>query len=186
MWSHDHEIWLWNEIRIGNERVLYQLYMFSYDGLLRYGLHREVDRTAVMECINETFTDLWTRRDRLPEVTHVSGYLFIMFKRKLSHRVAQKQTVYAVSDERFQTLALGDSSYEDLLIAFQTEEERKTRIRHALLKLTPRQKELIRLRYYEGLSVEEISERVHISLRTIYNTIHSAMNILRTVLGKSV
>jgi RNA polymerase sigma-70 factor (ECF subfamily) len=179
MQSVNHEIWLWNEIRYNNERALYQLYMHSYDHLFGYGIRSIQDTARVMECINEVFIEVWTKRDRLPAVEKVQGYLFIMFKRKLSRTINQKQLVFSIPDEDFIALSHNDCSYEDLLIAYQTEEETKNRVRQAVDKLSPRQKELIRLRYYEGLSLEEISEKLNISLRTIYNTIHSAITLLR-------
>jgi RNA polymerase sigma-70 factor (ECF subfamily) len=175
----DREIWLWNEIRCDNEHALQQLYMHCYDHLFRYGLHLTGDRFQSMECINEVFTEIWIKRDRLPEVKHVQGYLFIMLKRKLSRTIRQRHTVLSMPEEDLMLLDQNDPSYEELLIAFQFEEEKKLRVRLALDQLTPRQKELIRMRYYEERSIEDIADCLQISLRTIYNTIHSAVTILR-------
>lgn len=179
----DGKIWLWNEIRYGNERALYQLYMGSYDHLFRYGLHQVNDRAKVMGCINELFAEIWTKKENLPEVEKVSGYLFIIFKRKISRLVSRNEPVYSLPDEGLIAISSGDSSYEELLIASQAEEEKKVWIRSALNKLTPRQKELIRMKYYEGMTMEEISDRLNISLRTIYNTLHAAITILRKELA---
>ncbi|MOA34946.1 RNA polymerase sigma factor SigV [compost metagenome] len=71
------------------------------------------------------------------------------------------------------------SSYEQLLIDREQDSERKQRMEAAINKLTARQKELIRLRFFEQLSYEEIAERTSISVRTIYNTIHTAINLMR-------
>lgn len=174
-----HEIWLWDEIRYGNERALYQLYMHSYDHLFRFGLHAIADREKVMESINEVFTEIWAKHDRLPEVEKVQSYLFVIFKRKLSNKLVPEKVFYLSGYEENPEPTEREFSYEELLIASQTEEEMKMRVRHALDKLTPRQKQLVRLRYYEGIPLEDISEKLDISLRTIYNTIHSAINILR-------
>lgn len=174
-----HEIWLWNEIRYGNERALYQLYMHNYDHLFRFGLHAIADREKVMESINEVFTEIWAKHNRLPEVEKVQSYLFIIFKRKLSHKLIPEKVFYLTEDAEDSQVTELEFSYEELLIASQTEEEMKMRVQNALDKLTPRQKQLIRLRYYEGLALEDISQKLDLSLRTIYNTIHSAMNILR-------
>lgn len=153
--------------------------MQSYDHLFRFGLRMIPDGSIAMECINELFTEVWNRRERLPEVEQVSGYLFVIFKRKLSRRVSRRQPVLSLPEEDMLSFPHNDSSYEDLLIAMQSEEERKMKVRMALGKLTGRQKELIRLRYYDDLSLEEISEKLQISLRTIYNTMHTAISTLR-------
>lgn len=179
MRSPDHEIWLWNEVRCSNEQALQQLYMQNYDHLFRYGLRMIPDSSVAMACINELFTEVWNRRDRLPEVEQVRGYLFVIFKRKLSRYVSRKQPVLSFSEDDMLFFSQSDSSYEDMLIAMQTEEEQKIKVRAALDKLTARQKELIRLRYYDNLSLEAIAEKLQISLRTVYNTLHTAISILR-------
>jgi RNA polymerase sigma-70 factor (ECF subfamily) len=153
--------------------------MQNYDHLFRYGLRMIADRSVSMDCINELFTEVWDRRHRLPEVEQVRGYLFVIFKRKLSRHVTRRQPVLSLAEEDMLSFPHNDSSYEELLIAMQSEEEKKMKVRMALDHLTGRQKELIRLRYYDNLSMEEISEKLQISLRTIYNTMHSAITILR-------
>ncbi|MGH2644194.1 MAG: RNA polymerase sigma factor [Chitinophagaceae bacterium] len=184
MASGDLEIWLWNEIRYGNERALYQLYMTRYDSLVRYGLYVSGDKTKATDAINEVFTEIWIKRDRLPDVKEVGSYLFIIFKRKLSRLVHHKHTVLLLPEEEVLPELQQDGSYEDMLIALQSEEEQKLRVRHALLKLTSRQKELIHLRYFEEMSIDEIADKLNLSLRTIYNTLHSAISTLRKEMEK--
>lgn len=173
------KIWLWNEIRYSNEKAFYRLYMDSFDHLFRFGLSVTPDRDKVMACINEIFAEIWEKRNSLPEVEKVDGYLFIMYKRKLNRLVQQRQPVYSVPNEGLLVFSQEDASYEELLIASQAEAEQKIKVQRALAALTARQKELIRLKYFDGLSFEEISDRLQISLRTIYNTIHTAITILR-------
>lgn len=173
------KIWLWNEIRYSNERAFYQLYMGCYDDLFRYGLHLSGDKAQVKACINEVFAELWEKRAYLPDVEKPDGYLFIIFKRKMLRLVQKKQVVYCLPDEAITAFSNEAPSYEELLINSQAEAEQRLRIQRALDALTFRQKEIICLRYYEGLSLEEISDRLQISMRTVYNTVHSAITLLR-------
>lgn len=182
--SGELEIWLWDEIRYGNERALYQLYISSFDSLLRYGLHAFGDRIKAMDCINEVFTEIWTKRDRLPEVKQVKSYLFVIYKRKLSRPLQRKHVVYAIPEDELLPVSQSDASYEEMLIAMQSDEERKMLIRAALLKLTSRQRELIRMRFFNEMSMDDIADKLQLSLRTVYNTIHSAISILRKELKK--
>ncbi len=179
MHSDKEEIWLWNEVRYGNDKAFHQLYTRHYDHLYRYGLHVSRNRPLVMDCINEVFAGIWARRRELPEVQQVSGYLFVVFKRHIAHAMEKEPGSGPLPLEKNFTPRQDTDSYEALLIASQTEEEMKARVRQALDKLTPRQKELIRLRYYEGLPMEAIADTKHITLRTIYNTLHTAIGLLR-------
>jgi RNA polymerase sigma factor (sigma-70 family) len=51
--------------------------------------------------------------------------------------------------------------------------------------LPNRQKELIALRFYEGLNYEEIVQRTGLSHRTVYNKIHEGIKKLKTDMESS-
>jgi len=46
----------------------------------------------------------------------------------------------------------------------------------------PRQKEIIRLRYFDAVSFKDIADQTGLSERTIYNTLHNAIKVLRDVI----
>ncbi len=72
-----------------------------------------------------------------------------------------------------------ESSYEDLLIAFQNTEEKKEKLARALNNLTKKQIEIIRLKFFENLSYAEIAAKTSLTTRTVYNTIYEAIRNLR-------
>jgi RNA polymerase sigma-70 factor (ECF subfamily) len=178
-----HEKWLWQEIRYGNEEALNQLYMRVFDGLFRFGIQVMRDRSQTLQYIDEVFIDIWIKQKRLPEVENVQGYLFIIFRRKVFHHLkvlSTSKTVLTMDGQE----DVQEDSYEEILIALQTTEEMRIRVSGALQKLTGRQKELIRMRYYDELPLEEISRKAGISLRTVYNTLHNAIVSLREELDE--
>lgn len=179
-----HETWLWNEIRYNNEQALYQLYMESYDRLFQYGLRASSDAELVKSVINEVFTGLWLKRDRLVEVENVSGYVFIYFKRVLFLQLQKSKGRGRRARDIDPDKELWEIPYEDLLIVMEQDEERKQRIKTAIDQLTKRQKELIGLRFYEEMSFEDIADKTGLTLRTIYNTLHTAITVLRKALGR--
>lgn len=180
MRQENHTEWLWQEIRFGNVQALSQLYSITFNDLYRYGIKILKDKAITLQHIDEVFVDVWIKQKRLPEVENVNGYLFIILKRKIFHHLKELNTQKIFSTGTLEEMP--EDSYEELLIASQTKDEMKNRISAALQKLTERQKELIQMRYFEELSFEEISQKAGISLRTIYNTIHNAIIILRSEL----
>jgi RNA polymerase sigma-70 factor (ECF subfamily) len=52
-------------------------------------------------------------------------------------------------------------------------------------ELPSRQRELIHLRFYEGLSYDEIAQHTGLSHRTVYNKIYEALKKLRVDIGNS-
>lgn len=179
-----HEIWLWNEIRYNNEQALYQLYMQSYDHLFQYGLRVSPDMELVKSSINEVFTGLWLKRGRLVEVENVSGYVFIYFKRVLFRQLQKSKGYRWRAGDINPDRELSEMPYEELLIAMEQDREIKQRVKFAIDQLTNRQKELIGLRFYEEMSFEDIADKTGLTLRTIYNTLHAAITVLRKALGK--
>ncbi len=172
----------WQAFRLHNEQSLYWLYHAEYDRFYRYGLLSAQDPHLVKSAINAVFIDLWTRRQSLPDVENVRGYLFICFKRRLFHALrAEKDNAVSLPENWPQHLA--ESSYEDALIGHELDARRKEQIRRALDTLTERQRSCIRMRFFEELSYEEIAEQTNTTVRTVYNTIHNAINRLRQELG---
>ena len=70
-------------------------------------------------------------------------------------------------------------SYEEVIIAFQEEESTRKTLQEALSHLTAKQKEVIRLRFYDNKNYEEIARLQGCEPRTIYNRMYEAVERLR-------
>lgn len=78
--------------------------------------------------------------------------------------------------------ATNELSYEEIMVGLQQDEELKNKLRVAIAQLTPRQVELIQLKFFEGLSYEQIAQRTSQSVKTAYNTVYDAIKMLRKIL----
>lgn len=70
-------------------------------------------------------------------------------------------------------------SYEEVIIAFQEQEETRKTLKEALSFLTTKQKEVIQLRFFENKNYEEIAQLQGCEPRTIYNRMYEAVERLR-------
>ncbi|WP_290707933.1 sigma-70 family RNA polymerase sigma factor [Flavihumibacter sp. CACIAM 22H1] len=172
----------WIDFRSDQETGLYTLYNHEYDRLYRYGMLSSQDPHLVKSAINSTFLDLWVRRAQLPEVENVKGYLFICFKRQL-FQTLRKEQGRPLQLQDGSPVLLSEASFEDALIGHELDERRKIRIKKALACLSERQRQFIQQRFFEDMNYEEIAEQSNTSVRTVYNTIHAAINRLRAELG---
>ena len=68
---------------------------------------------------------------------------------------------------------------ENALIAGEEENEKLRIFKEELSKLSRQQREMLYLRYYKGLAIEEIAEILSVSKRTVYNTTNNALTRLR-------
>jgi RNA polymerase sigma-70 factor (ECF subfamily) len=79
----------------------------------------------------------------------------------------------------------GTPSYEEILISAEQEEHTKQRLKQGLEQLTPRQMELIQMRFFEEMSNEAISQQAGMHINKVYNTISSALKTLRQAMEES-
>jgi RNA polymerase sigma-70 factor (ECF subfamily) len=68
---------------------------------------------------------------------------------------------------------------EDMIIQFETENQKKQKLMEALLSLTSRQKEAIYLKFFDGLSNEEISKVMKVNKQSVYNHISKAIHTMQ-------
>lgn len=168
--EHKH----WNQFRTGDRAAFLSLYESYYQALYAFGCRVSGERELVKDAIHELFCELWDRRFHLPEVTQIKSYLFTYLKRKLV-----KEQSLSFDSLQVTTHQLSERSYEEMLMDQQTDEGNRLRMQQLLTKLTPGQREMIRLRYYEQLSYESIAEQLQVQPRTVYNQISEALKTLR-------
>ena len=169
----------WRSLIEGDQDSFLLLYETHYQALFCYGFSLSVDRELTKDCIQELFIEIWTTRPSLnKDVSNVRSYLFTWLRRKISRELSRRAKETAYTDSNDET-GLTQSSYEELLIAFQQSDEKKEQLRLALSKLTPQQIDIIKLKFFENLSYQAIADRKSLTPRTVYNTIYRSIRQLR-------
>jgi RNA polymerase sigma factor (sigma-70 family) len=172
----------WQQIRKGEKEALFNLYNNTYFHLVRFGLKITANDELVKDCVTQLFFQLWDKHQRLNEVTHVKSYLFTSLRRMLIDQLEQDNKTYmAISDYSINENT-EELSYEEIIINVQRDQELRDKLHRAISQLTPRQTELIRLMFFEGLTYEQIAAQTSQSIKTAYNTIYNAITTLRKML----
>jgi RNA polymerase sigma factor (sigma-70 family) len=170
---------LWVRIKNNEQEALTQLFQRHYFFLIRSGLSYVKDPELAKDAANDVFYGLWSNRQSLSDVSNVKAYLSTSFRNQLLKLIRSniknkdqlQQWQYPQEDQQV--------SYEEIMVALQVKEEQKLKLRRALEQLSPRQKEYLQLKYYEGLSYEQIAEKTGQVVKTVYNTVYEAIKILR-------
>ncbi|WP_104382809.1 RNA polymerase sigma factor [Sphingobacterium sp. HMA12] len=171
------EIQLWEALQSGEQSALQQLYMSYYKSLLQYGMRYTEDRDTLKDSINNTFLYFWEKRESIGTANHVGNYIFKSYQRQLVKDL-DRTTKFEALHESNTNIDIADVEEFQFIIS-QEENTRVTILKNAILQLPKRQRELVLLRYYEGLSYEEITVKTNLSKRAVYNQIHSAINALK-------
>jgi RNA polymerase sigma factor (sigma-70 family) len=169
----------WGRMTGGSRDAFLALYQSHYQALFCYGFSISTNRELTKDCIQELFLEIWNTRPSLnKEVKNVKSYLFTWLRRKISRELS-RLAKEKFSDELAEEFPFIQSSYEELLIAFQQSEEKKEQLRLALKKLTKKQLEIIKLKFFENLSYRSIASQTALTPRTVYNLMYEAIRHLR-------
>lgn len=170
---------LWEGMLCGDQDMFLSLYNRYYHALLFTGLKEIKDAQLVKDTIQQLFLYLWEKRETIQKANNVKSYLLTSFLRKLSAdwkksgKVSNLQVVYSQYDEDTAPTP------EETLIKKDEQQQQLRQLTDYINELPSRQKELLYLKYYEGLNYEEIVQQTGLTVRTVYNKIHEALKKLR-------
>lgn len=179
------EIELWKQFRRGDKEAFALLYESYFKRLYNYGRKFTADTEVIKDCIQDLFTKLWKNKNTLGETTCVKNYLFCSFRRILIEKINQHKK--DISGENIYDSYTFEISfpYESLLIAYQADAERKEEFARAIRALSSRQREAIFLKFYEGISYEEVASIMSINTKSLYKLIAKAIHTLRENVKKT-
>jgi len=176
--SSDHIDNVWNSFKNGNWISYSQLYDEHYRALNNYGYKFTKDVSLIEDAIHDLFVKLWTNRSTLGNTPpSVRNYLYKALRNILFRKIK--------AQSRFSSLENDDYDYtfevacDNLLIEDEEEKLLRNTIKDILEKLPARQKEIVYLRFYEGLSYEDVAEVMAIDIHSVYKLWYKAMEGLK-------
>ncbi len=157
------------------------LYETHFQRLFEYGCRLHADQYLVQDCIQDTFIKLWHNRDRIPEINNIKSYLLIALKNNILNKIASARSNAEVKEDNLFELTY---SIEEEIVKRETSAKTLTELYAALNALTSRQKECLYLRYFEGLSYDEIAALLNISTKATYKLTARALEYLKNNLSE--
>ncbi len=176
--SANQDITLWESFRKGDKDAFAALFRRHYDALFRFGSKFTTDTELLEDCIQELFVELWQAKSGAP-VLSVRAYLLKSLKYKLLKAFRQRGKVVPLNNED----PAFEFSHESFLIAEQDSAGKKQLVLDALQRLSHRQREIVYLKYYQGLSYEEVSEIMNINYQVARNLLYQAIKSLKALLA---
>lgn len=179
---------LMNRVQNGDAKALRKIYG-SYKNIL-FGLIVSMlkDREEAEDCLQEVFTQLWEKADRF-DASKGNLYSFIvtMARNKAIDRIRSraykdsKQEDHTISDFSLTPESDFNNPEEDLELT-----ERANLVRSALQKLSSKEREVLKVAYYGGMSQTEISEKMEIPLGTVKYRMRQGMIKLKDFLKQDI
>lgn len=169
---------LWDQLRSGNQKAIEDLYRFNYQVLYSYAFKICRDKELSKDCIQELFVQLWEKRNQLNEVSRVRSYLLQSVWHSLIKKIKNENKLISLDENAHYNIDVVFSR-ELILIDKQSKKDKTRLLNMALKKLSSREREIIFMQYYEGLTIDEIQQITELKYQSIKNLTYRAMKSLR-------
>jgi len=176
------DVELWISLKQGNREAFTTLYGKYSKMLFSYGLRITADEDVVADALQSTFVKFWTNRETIALPVQVKPFLITSFRNNLSTITAKGNRTESLdnfAEERF----VMDFTLESEYIKKEDIDIQSRKLNDALNQLSPRQKEIIYLRYFEELDYNEIATIMDITVKGAYKLSARALLGLQAILG---
>jgi RNA polymerase sigma factor (sigma-70 family) len=174
---------VWRQVQEGDTEAFQRLHSEHLRHLLNYGLRLCRSISIVEDCVQDVFTEVWIYRQNISPTVPMRFYLLKAVRNKLKAHYRREQSYVAGWDDDRDSLGMADfnlePSAEHLLIVREMDQERSRQINVALEVLSPRQREIIYLRYFNELTYDQICELMGINYQTARSQVYNGLKILR-------
>lgn len=160
---------LWQQFTKGDMGSFHKIYKANYQHLYNFGLNY-LEPNEVEDCIQNLFLYILQHRKSIAIVNNVEAYLFISFRNQIRKTNKSNKIVFQQIDSR---ISIADQN------TYSIKESMLNELHFFLKKLSPRENEIIALKYYQGFKNIEIADSLGIEYQTVRNTLNNAIKKLR-------
>lgn len=175
---------LWRSFKNGDKEAFVLIYRYYFKTLTNYGSRFTNNPLLLEDAVQDLFVSLWRRRDSLGNLGHVESPKFYLLRslRNQLMRNARNNILEQTEDiddflDRLVSISSEQQKIDQEILLDQTQ-----KIRLAIANLTPRQQEVINLRFYHGMSLDQISRIMVINKQVASNMLFKAYTVLRLTL----
>lgn len=163
-------------LREGNDAAFRLVYEQFSERVYRLAFRFLKDIEQSEEIVQEVFLNLWLSREKLDVNGNMWLYLYVIAKRLCLNALREIHKSTDLFNRLLANIKEASNLTEEEIIAADI-----GRLAEEIVSRLPKQQQLIfRLSRTEGLSHQEIAERLHISPNTVKNHMVQALKALRT------
>ena len=164
-----------SELKNGSEKAFRSLFDLYYQDIYGYSISLLKSREAAEENVQDVFMKVWLNRESLDIDQSFKAYIFTIARNqafnvlnKAANEIALKEAVFYESQK---THEHGD-------YAIRESDCKKLR-KQAIKQLPPKRRQIFKMSRKKGMSYEEISMELGISINTVRNQMSKALESMR-------
>jgi RNA polymerase sigma factor (sigma-70 family) len=178
----ESEVVLWASLKQGEWEAYTELYNIYFLPLSNYGHKFTRDRTLIEDATHDLFVRLWSSRQQLGDPVSVKNYLFKAMRNIILRKMKVRDRMTDLEGQQY-PVYFPIAFTQNPAPADLESRELRARLQTYINGLPPRQQEIVYLRFYEGLSYEEIADIMSISINSTYKLLYKALHNLHAALG---
>jgi RNA polymerase sigma-70 factor (ECF subfamily) len=176
MWNSSTNIWVNHTDKL-TEETFSKLVEEYYPMLFNFGVTFCDDRDLLKDTLQDLFLSIWENSNRF-EVKSVKNYLLRSLRNNL-YRNMRSQKSISLDEHELLDFFEQELSIEDIIVADEAIFQNTRELEVSIAKLSAKQKEVVFLKYYQGLSNDEIAQILSINKQSVANSIHRIIATLR-------
>ncbi|MEH6307534.1 sigma-70 family RNA polymerase sigma factor [Olivibacter sp. CPCC 100613] len=166
---------LWAGLVSGQQHAFTAFVRHYTDALYVYGMRLCADEELVKDCVQEVFLFIWRRRQYLQQPVSLKFYLMKAVRNKIARELPKWQMKEQLHESEYQ--------FPDFFMELDEQSEMSSVVRMHLKcyieQLSPRQREILYLRFYEGFRQQKIAEMMNLNNQSVYNLLRGALAALK-------
>lgn len=167
----------------GDEKAFKTLYTLYYKKLHKFLLKvTHNDEESASDILQESFLRVWLNRDRLKEIDNFQAWIYKVVGTEALTLIRKELHIKTKADR------LANTEKENSAFCLQKSfeyTEIKSIIKIAVQRLPDQRQTIYLLSREEGLSPAEIAKKLNISINTVYNTLTTALKMIRQELANA-
>jgi RNA polymerase sigma-70 factor (family 1) len=164
----------------GDEEAFRVLFEWYTPKLLAFVSGMTKSRIQAEELVQDSFLKIWTNRASMVNVEDFGGYLFIIARNKVMDHFRRMTTETKVKNAVWKNISESQNSTEELMDA----SESRRLVTAAIVQLSAQKQTIFHLSRYEGLTHEEIAEKLGLSKSTVKNHLVETLRHIKDYLQR--
>jgi RNA polymerase sigma-70 factor (family 1) len=172
---------LFENLANGDERAFCTIFELCKRRVFAVALKMTKSSTEAEEIVQNVFLSIWLSKSRLSDINDPEAYLFTITYNAIYAQLKKASRNQRLLNAILNNLTEIQNTTDETIAAHET----GRLINEAIQELSPQQRTVYCLSKQEGLSYDDIAERLQISRNTVRNHLAEAMKTIRTFLKKA-